>query len=42
LWAGSAGEKGVVKEVWGDEAYQVLFATAKPREGMPMRVGRRL
>lgn len=26
----------------GEEAYQVLIATAKPREGMPMRVKKRV
>lgn len=27
-----------VQKAFGDEAYQVLVATAKPREGMPARV----
>ncbi|KAF2488880.1 cytochrome P450 monooxygenase-like protein [Lophium mytilinum] len=42
LWAGSEQGRQGVQEVWGDEAYQVLYATAKPRDGMPMRVKRRV
>ncbi|OCK83786.1 cytochrome P450 [Lepidopterella palustris CBS 459.81] len=41
LWAkDKAGRKGV-QETWGEEAYQVLLASAKPREGMPARARRR-
>ncbi|KAI9818467.1 MAG: hypothetical protein M1827_000526 [Pycnora praestabilis] len=29
---------GPVKEAWGERAYQTFVATAKPSEGMPMRV----
>ncbi|OCL14842.1 cytochrome P450 [Glonium stellatum] len=41
LWAKDVGGKKGVQEVWGEEAYQVLLASAKPREGMPARVRRR-
>lgn len=27
-----------IQEVYGDEAYQVMLGSAKPREGMPARV----
>ena len=27
-----------IQTVWGDEAYQVMVGSAKPREGMPARV----
>jgi len=32
---------GVVREVLGERAYQVLIATAKPVDGMPARVVKR-
>ncbi|KAI9799980.1 MAG: hypothetical protein M1833_003509 [Piccolia ochrophora] len=35
-------KKDVVREVDGDRAYQALIATAKPAEGMPARVKRRV
>lgn len=33
-------EEGLVYDLWADEAYQQLIATAKPAEGMPVRVTR--
>ena len=30
-----------IQEVYGDEAYQVMLGSAKPREGMPARVSLR-
>ncbi|KAF2270960.1 putative P450 monooxygenase [Lojkania enalia] len=41
LWAAEKSFKGGVQECFGDEAYQVLLAAAKPREGMPARAMRR-
>ncbi|EON66227.1 hypothetical protein W97_05620 [Coniosporium apollinis CBS 100218] len=35
-------EEGLVYDVWADEAYQQLRATAKPAEGMPVRVMNRM
>ncbi|KAL4789185.1 cytochrome P450 [Aspergillus venezuelensis] len=35
------GASGPIKQAFGDEAYQVFSATAKPRGGMPMRVFKR-
>ncbi|KAF2738491.1 cytochrome P450 [Polyplosphaeria fusca] len=42
LWAAEKSFRGGVQECWGDPAYQVLLAAAKPREGMPARVSRRM
>ncbi|KAF2467190.1 cytochrome P450 [Lindgomyces ingoldianus] len=41
LWAAEKSQKQGVQECFGDEAYQILLAAAKPREGMPARVTRR-
>ncbi|RJE23812.1 Cytochrome P450 [Aspergillus sclerotialis] len=35
------GQSGPIKQAFGDEAYQVFSATAKPKGGMPMRVFKR-
>ena len=43
LWAKEANFKdGPVQECFGEEAYQVLLAAGKPRDGLPVRVSRRL
>ncbi|KAL9123054.1 MAG: hypothetical protein Q9187_000381 [Circinaria calcarea] len=34
-------DTGGIQEVWGEEAYQVMQGSAKPREGMPARVSLR-
>ncbi|KAK9326564.1 cytochrome P450 [Lipomyces starkeyi] len=37
---GKSKESGKVDEVYGDKVYQILQSTAKPKEGMPMKVTR--
>ncbi|KAF2460964.1 cytochrome P450 [Lineolata rhizophorae] len=34
-WEARATSADALQEVWGDPAYQILQATAKPRDGMP-------
>lgn len=41
LWAAWKMKTTGPQECYGDEMYQVLMASAKPREGMPARVVRR-
>jgi cytochrome P450 len=41
LWAKEKAFRAGPQECFGDEAYQVLLAAAKPREGMPVRITRR-
>lgn len=41
LWAADKSQKRGVQECFGDEAYQILLAAGKPREGMPAKVVRR-
>lgn len=36
--SGWPNDESGVQEVWGDEAYQVMMGSAKPREGYPARV----
>ncbi|KAF2868049.1 cytochrome P450 [Massariosphaeria phaeospora] len=38
LWARDRSEKTGIQKCFGDEAYQILLAAGKPREGMPARV----
>ncbi|KAF2795515.1 cytochrome P450 [Melanomma pulvis-pyrius CBS 109.77] len=42
LWAAEKGWKRGPQECFGEEAYQILLAAAKPREGMPARVTRNM
>ena len=42
IWAGFGASKGKVQDVGGERMYQVLMAAAKPAEGMPARVRRRV
>lgn len=41
LWAKDPTFREGPQEVFGESMYQILLAAAKPREGMPTRVGRR-
>ncbi|KAF2110234.1 cytochrome P450 [Lophiotrema nucula] len=41
LWATEKSQKIGIQECFDDEAWQILLAAAKPREGMPARVKRR-
>lgn len=41
MWAAWQGSKSGPQNYYGDEMYQVLMASAKPREGMPARIKRR-
>jgi hypothetical protein len=41
MWASWQGGREGLQTYYGDEMYQVLMASAKPREGMPARIVRR-
>ena len=41
MWAAWNGSAAGPQTYYGDEMYQVLMASAKPREGMPARIKRR-
>ena len=41
MWGAWMGSATGMQSYYGDEMYQVLMASAKPREGMPARISRR-
>jgi hypothetical protein len=41
MWAAWKGSTSGPQTYYGDEMYQVLMGSAKPREGMPARIKRR-